>query len=267
MSGSDRRAEYGERSPERVTQRNGYRSHPWDTRVGTMDLRIPKLREGSYPEPGWSHGVAASELLPANVILKQAYVDTVHQHEAGFDDLAKAGVVRVCSKSQADRASARSLDVVSGMASDRGRHRLDGGPYPYLWLDALTLKVREAVQDRQRQAWWWRRRSMARASGTSSGWTWVPAFQTAPVPAGQTTTLARSSHWAFQWGGAGGIGRSSNSAACHRRKSSVGAYCWQRCRTHFMTLNSARLGSGGVVCPALGGHHVSETIYHATLPR
>ena len=41
-------AEYGERSPERVTQRNGYRSRAWDTRVGTMDLRIPKLREGSY---------------------------------------------------------------------------------------------------------------------------------------------------------------------------------------------------------------------------
>ena len=41
-------AEYGERSPERVTQRNGYRSRAWDTRVGTMDLHIPKLREGSY---------------------------------------------------------------------------------------------------------------------------------------------------------------------------------------------------------------------------
>ena len=41
-------AEYGERTPERVTQRNGYRSRAWDTRVGTMELRIPKLREGSY---------------------------------------------------------------------------------------------------------------------------------------------------------------------------------------------------------------------------
>ena len=41
-------AEYGERCPERVTQRNGYRSRAWDTRVGTMELHIPKLREGSY---------------------------------------------------------------------------------------------------------------------------------------------------------------------------------------------------------------------------
>ena len=58
-------AEYGERSPERVTQRNGYRSRAWDTRVGTMDLHIPKLREGSAATTSracWSHGVAASEL-------------------------------------------------------------------------------------------------------------------------------------------------------------------------------------------------------------
>ena len=55
-------AEYGERSPERVTQRNGYRSRAWDTRVGTMDLHIPKLREGATSRACWSHGVAASEL-------------------------------------------------------------------------------------------------------------------------------------------------------------------------------------------------------------
>ena len=47
-------AEYGERSPERVTQRNGYRSRAWDTRVGTMELHIPKLREGSYFPACWS---------------------------------------------------------------------------------------------------------------------------------------------------------------------------------------------------------------------
>ena len=52
-------AEYGERSPERVTQRNGYRSRAWDTRVGTMELRIPKLREGELlPEPA---GAAAAQ--------------------------------------------------------------------------------------------------------------------------------------------------------------------------------------------------------------
>ena len=54
----------GERSPPLVTQRNGYQvPQAWDTRVGTMDLHIPKLREGSYiPISCWSHGVATSEL-------------------------------------------------------------------------------------------------------------------------------------------------------------------------------------------------------------
>ena len=52
-------AEYGERSPERVTQRNGYRSRAWDTRVGTMELHIPKLRRGELlPEPA---GATASQ--------------------------------------------------------------------------------------------------------------------------------------------------------------------------------------------------------------
>ena len=54
-------AEYGERSPERVTQRNGYRSRAWDTRVGTMEMHIPKLREGSYfPSPGATASQRAS---------------------------------------------------------------------------------------------------------------------------------------------------------------------------------------------------------------
>ena len=79
-------AEYGERSPERVTQRNGYRSRAWDTRVGTMDLHIPKLREGSYfpslLEPG-RHSERA--LL---TVIQQAYVEGVSTRRV--DDLVKA---------------------------------------------------------------------------------------------------------------------------------------------------------------------------------
>ena len=55
-------AEHGERSPDRLTHRNGYRSRAWDTRVGTMELRIPKLREGSYSRVFLSLGDAASVL-------------------------------------------------------------------------------------------------------------------------------------------------------------------------------------------------------------
>ena len=68
-------AEYGERSPERVTRRNGYRSRAWDTRVGTIDLHIPKLREGSYfPSPLEPRRRSERALL---AVIQQAYVEGV----------------------------------------------------------------------------------------------------------------------------------------------------------------------------------------------
>ena len=129
-------AEYGERSAERVTQRNGYRSRAWDTRVGTMDLHIPKLREGSY-FPSLLEPRRRSERALLAVI-QQAYVEGVCTRRV--DDLVKALGCEGISKSQVSRIC-QELDVV--VDGFMGRP-LDGGPYPYLWLDALTQKVREA---------------------------------------------------------------------------------------------------------------------------
>ena len=129
-------AEYGERSPERVTQRNGYRSRAWDTRVGTMDLHIPKLREGSY-FPSLLEPRRRSERALLAVI-QQAYVEGVSTRRV--DDLVKALGGEGISKSQVSRIC-QELDVV--VDGFMGRP-LGGGPYPpYLWLDALTQKVRE----------------------------------------------------------------------------------------------------------------------------
>ena len=89
-------AEYGERSPERVTQRNGYRSRAWDTRVGTMDLHIPKLREGSY-FPSLLEPRRRSERALLAVI-QQAYVEGVSTRRV--DDLVKALGCEGISKSQ-----------------------------------------------------------------------------------------------------------------------------------------------------------------------
>ena len=129
-------AEYGERCPERVTQRNGYRSRAWDTRVGTMDLHIPKLREGSY-FPSLLEPRRRSERALLAVI-QQAYVEGASTRRV--DDLVKALGCEGISKSQVSRIC-QELDVV--VDGFMGRP-LDGGPYPYLWLDALTQKVREA---------------------------------------------------------------------------------------------------------------------------
>ena len=78
-------AEYGERSPERVTRRNGYRSRAWDTRVGTMDLHIPKLREESY-FPSLLEPRRRSERALLAVI-QQAYVEGVSTRRV--DDLCR----------------------------------------------------------------------------------------------------------------------------------------------------------------------------------
>ena len=128
-------AEYGERSPERVTQRNGYRSRAWDTRVGTMDLHIPKLREGSYFPSLLKPRRRSERALLA--VIQQAYVEGVSTRRV--DDLVKALGCEGISKSQVSRICSELDEVVEDFL---GRP-LDGGPYPYLWLDALTQKVRE----------------------------------------------------------------------------------------------------------------------------
>lgn len=128
-------AERGERSPDRLTHRNGYRARPWDTRVGTLELQIPKVREGSY-FPSLLEPRRRSERALLAVI-QQAYVEGVSTRRVedliqalGCDGISKSQVSRICQE----------LDGV--VQSFLGRP-LDSGPYRYLWLDALTQKVRE----------------------------------------------------------------------------------------------------------------------------
>ena len=128
-------AQHGERSPERVTYRNGYRNRTWDTRVGTMELHIPKLREGSY-FPSLLEPRRRSEKALLSVI-QQAYVEGVSTRRV--DDLIQALGCDGISSSQVSRICEQLDEVVDSFL---GRP-LDGGPYPYVWLDGLTQKVRE----------------------------------------------------------------------------------------------------------------------------
>jgi putative transposase len=126
----------GERSPERVNSRNGYRSREFDTRVGTMELSIPKLREGSY-YPDW--------LLPARkraekalvAVAAQCYVEGVSTRRV--DDIVRAMGIDGISKSQVS-ALAKSLDAAVEKFLNRP---LDAGPYTYVLVDALAQRVRE----------------------------------------------------------------------------------------------------------------------------
>jgi len=129
-------AGYGERSPARVNRRNGYRERPWDTRVGSIELAVPKLREGSY-FPEW--------LLQPRRRAEQALVSVVADaYLAGVSTrrveklVQQLGIDRM-SKSQVSRL-AQSLDEI---VEDFRTRPLDGAPYPYLPLDALVVKCRE----------------------------------------------------------------------------------------------------------------------------
>ena len=128
-------AQHGERSPERVTYRNGYRNRTWDTRVGTMELHIPKLREGSYFPSLLEPRRRSEQALLA--VIQQAYVEGVSTRRV--DDLIKALGCDGISSSQVSRICEQLDEVVESFL---GRP-LDGGLYPYVWLDGLTQKVRE----------------------------------------------------------------------------------------------------------------------------
>ena len=129
-------AAYGERTGERENSRNGYRVRPWDTRVGTIDLAVPKLRQGVYsPEFLLQPRRRAEQALMA--VVCQAYVEGVSTRRV--DDLVKAMGIEGISKSEVSRMAAE-LDQKVAEFRDRP---LDAGPYRYLWIDALTQRVRE----------------------------------------------------------------------------------------------------------------------------
>jgi transposase-like protein len=129
-------AALGERSEERENSRNGYRHRPWDTRVGTIDLAVPKLRRGVYsPEFLLMPRRRAEQALVA--VICQAYVEGVSTRRV--DDLVKAMGIEGMSRSEVSRL-AGELD---GLVAEFRDRPLDGGPYRYLWVDALTQRVRE----------------------------------------------------------------------------------------------------------------------------
>jgi putative transposase len=128
-------AAYGERSPERLNSRNGYRERLWETRAGSVDLKIPKLRKGSY-FPGFLEPRRTAEKALAAVI-QEAYVQGVSTRSV--DELVKAMGMSGISKSQVSRLCAEIDERVNAFLT-----RPIEGDWPYLWIDATYLKVREA---------------------------------------------------------------------------------------------------------------------------
>ncbi|HEY7927082.1 MAG TPA: IS256 family transposase [Candidatus Dormibacteraeota bacterium] len=129
-------AEYGERTPERANSRNGYRQRTWDTRAGTIDLAIPKLRTGSY-FPDWLLERRRRSEQALVQVIAECYVRGVSTRRV--DGLVKTLGIEGISKSQVSEM-AKSLDPM--VEAFRSRP-LDAGPYRYVWIDAMVLKCRE----------------------------------------------------------------------------------------------------------------------------
>jgi transposase-like protein len=123
------------RSPDRLTQRNGYRDRAWETRAGRIDLAIPKLRKGSYLPTFLEPRRTAEKALTA--VIQEAYVHGISTR--AVDDLVKAMGGSGISKSQVSRLCEEIDERVNAFLS-----RPIEGAWPYLWIDATYLKVREA---------------------------------------------------------------------------------------------------------------------------
>jgi putative transposase len=128
-------AAYGERSPDRANSRNGYRERLWETRAGSVDLKIPKLRKGSY-FPGFLEPRRTAEKA-LTAVVQEAYIQGVSTRSV--DELVKAMGMTGISKSQVSRLCEEIDERVHAFLG-----RPIEGDWPYLWIDATYVKVREA---------------------------------------------------------------------------------------------------------------------------
>lgn len=127
-------AGYGEKNPERLVQRNGYRERDWQTRAGTVELRIPRLRQGSYLPSFLEPRRMTEKALTA--VIQEAYIQGVSTR--AVDDLVQAMGGSGVSKSQVSRLCAEIDERVNAFLG-----RPIEGDWPYLWIDATYVKVRQ----------------------------------------------------------------------------------------------------------------------------
>lgn len=219
-------AEYGERSGERVNSRNGYRERRWDTRAGTIDLAVPKLREGTYfPEWLLRYRRRAEQALVT--VIAQAYVEGVSTRRV--DDLAKAMGIEGISSSEVSRVAAE----LDGRVAEFRDRRLDTGPYRYVWIDALTQKVREGGRVVNVSA-------VISTAVNVEGRREVIGFDVITAETTEGWTGFLRSLVAHRLSGVELVISDAHGGIKAAIGSVLGGAAWQRCRTHFMANLASR---------------------------
>jgi transposase-like protein len=213
-------AAYGERSDERVNRRNGYRQRELDTRVGTIALSVPKLREGTY-YPDWllENRRRAERALVA--VIAECYVRGVSTRRV--DGLVKTLGIEGISKSQVSRL-AKSLD--EEVAAFRSRP-LDDGAYPYLWVDALAIRVREGGRVV-------RVACIVATAVNSEGRREIVGLDTFTEESGAAWTAFLRDLVARGLSGVKLVISDSHKGLVSAIEAVLPGAAWQRCRTHFM---------------------------------
>jgi putative transposase len=130
-------AEWGERSPDRATHRNGYRHRDLDTRAGTIDVAVPKLRQGTY-FPEWLLERRKRSEAALITVIADCYLAGVSTRR--MDKLVKQLGIHSLSKSQVSRMA---TDLDTHVNEFRHRSLAEAGPFTFVAADALTMKVRE----------------------------------------------------------------------------------------------------------------------------
>ena len=212
-------AEHSERTLSRVTHRNGYRLRDWDTRAGTIELAIPRVRQGSYLPSILEPRRWAERALAA--VVAQCYVEGVSTRRV--DDIARARGLDGISKSQVSRMCAELDEVV---AAWRNRP-LDAGPYAFVWLDALVVKVREGGRVANTAA-------LVATGVNADGHREVLGLDVGAAEDGAAWTAFLRSLVARGLAGVKLVISDAHQGLKDAVAAVLDGAAWQRCRTHFM---------------------------------
>jgi putative transposase len=212
-------AEHRERTPERVAYRNGYRPREWDTRAGTIDLAVPRLRTGSYL-PGFLEPRRRAEKA-LTAVVAQAYVEGISTRRV--EDLARSMGIDSLSKSQVSRMCGE----LDGLVAAWRNRPLDGGPYAFVWLDALMIKVREAGRVVNTAA-------LVAVGVNADGHRELLGLDVGAAEDGASWTAFLRSLTARGLSGVKLVVSDAHQGLKDAIAAVVEGAAWQRCRTHFM---------------------------------